>query len=401
MFIPSKDLALRAVTEFGSPLFLTDKQALFDNAAALQKAFSIVNTKIFYAIKANYNPGIVQAIKEAGIYGIDAVSRNEVQHALSLGYKPEEIIFTPSNPGTEVIREIGELGIMQNLGSLSELRRYCELFPGTKISLRVSPGIGAGEFDQISTGGIETKFGLIQSDLEEAVKITDEYNVAIAGIHSHIGSGFYEASVFKHYVETVLGIVKDHAQVEFVDFGGGFGVQYRLGGQEINLDDFAEVLKAGVDDFESETGRSLEYRIEPGKYLVSNSTVLLGTVTTMKQKGTITFVGLDTGFHHYIRPAMYGAYQHIVNVSRPEGDMKLVEVVGNVCETCDVFNSGIEVSDPKEGDVLAILVAGGYGASMSSNYNMRGMAAEAMLDGDTLTRTKRAQTLEDITQLFV
>lgn len=400
MFIPTKEQAETVRAEFGVPTYVTDAAELRANARAMLDAFSGLNTKIFYAMKANFNPHIVRVLKDSGIYGIDAVSVNEVQFALSLGYKPEEIIFTPSNPSTEEIQAVGELGVLQNLGSLSELRRYCELFPDTEVSVRLSLGIGAGEFDQISTGGNETKFGIVEDDIDEAFSICKEAGVTISGLHSHLGSGFYEPHVFQHYVEILLSIVRKYESVTTLDLGGGFGVKYKPEEEQIDLEAFAAVIKEPVAKFETETGRTLELRIEPGKYLVSDSTVLLAEVTTVKEKGENTFVGLNSGFHHLIRPAMYGAYQHVVNCSRTEGEKKNVQVVGNVCETCDVFNEGIELIDPQEGDLLAILVAGGYGASMSSNYNMQGTAAEVMIDGEEMKLTRKRQDLEDVTRMF-
>jgi diaminopimelate decarboxylase len=400
MFIPTKEQAQAVQAQFGTPAYVTDAAVIRECAQNLTSAFEGWNMKIFYAMKANYNPHIVKIIKDAGIYGIDAVSSNEVKFALSLGYKPEQIIFTPSNPSTEVIKMIGELGVMQNLGSISELERYSELFPNTKVSIRISPEISAGEFEKIKTGDEGTKFGLLMSDLEQASKVCAQHGVAIAGIHSHIGSGFYEAGAFRHSVEAVLKVARQFDTVEFVDFGGGFGVRYKPGQEDIDLKAFAKAIEDPIEKFHEETGRTLELRIEPGKYLVSKSTALVAEVTTVKQKGSITFVGLDTGFHHLLRPAMYGAYHHVVNVSRTEGEMKWVEVAGNVCETCDIFNEGIDIVDPQEGDLLAILVAGGYGSSMSGNYNMRGTAAEVLIDGDNIKLTKRRQTLEDVTQMF-
>lgn len=400
MYIPTKQQAEQMREQFGTSVYVTDAAELRKNAHSILDAFSDLNTKVFYAIKANFNPHIVRVLKDSGIYGIDAVSVNEVRFALEMGYAPEEIIFTPSNPSTEDIKTVGEFGVMQNLGSVSEISRYCALFPNTDVSVRVSPGIGAGEFDKVSTGGDETKFGVSEGDLETVYKICTAAGVSLVGIHGHMGSGFYEAHVFQHYTEILLNIVRKYESVKILDLGGGFGVRYRPGEEQIDLKMFVDVIKEPVNQFERETGRALDLRIEPGKYLVSNATVLLARVTTVKEKGATTFVGLDTGFHHLVRPAMYGAYHHVVNCSRTEGEKKIVQIVGNVCETCDVFNAEIELVNPQEGDILAILVTGGYGASMSSNYNMQGTAAEVLIAGDEIKLTRRRQELEDVTRMF-
>ena len=403
MFIPSKEQVENIANKYGTPVFVTDSGVIRDRTQKLLSAFDGLNMKIFYAVKANYNPHIVRVIKESGIYGIDTVSPNEVRLALSLGYTPEQIVFTPSNPSDEEIQKIGDLNVLQNLGSLSELQRFCKFFPNGKVSIRICPEVGAGEFDKIKTGGVESKFGLALSDLQEARIICDKSGVKIVGIHSHIGSGFYEASVFKKSVEAVCEVAQDFKDVEFLDFGGGFGVVYIPDKKPIDLKEFSEAIKDPLNNFKNETGKNIEIRIEPGKFIVSESTILLTKITTIKEKGGHIFVGLDSGFNNLIRPAMYGAYHHVINVSK-EGSLdskKLVQVVGNVCETGDVFNKGIEMTDPQEGDIVAILVSGGYGSSMSSNYNMRELIPEVLIDEGKERLIKRKQTYEEIVSLFI
>lgn len=400
MFIPSKDLADRTVAAFGTPIFLTDAATLRNQAAKLTEAFSGTPTKIFFAIKANYNPHIVRELKAAGVYGIDAVSPDEVRLALDLGYAPEAIIYTPSNPGTEEIRQVGEWGVLQNLGSLSELRRFCTLFPGKEVSLRICPEVGAGEFEEVTTGGIESKFGIALSDIEDALRIAEAAGVAVVGIHSHIGSGFYNDGVFGAAVAELCRQARHFPDARFIDVGGGFGVSYRPEQPEVDITALAESARAALDAFREETGRALELSIEPGKYLVSSSTVLLTSVTTLKEKGGKRFVGVDSGFNHLVRPAMYGAYHHITNLSRPEAPLKEVVVAGNICESGDIFSHRIALTDPQEGDILAILSAGAYGSAMSSNYNLRPFAAEALVVGDRLTLTRRRQAPGDLLASF-
>ena len=400
MFIPSLEQARKIADEYGTPVFVTDARTIRGKAAALLDAFSGLNAKIFYAIKANYNPHIIKVIKESGVYGIDAVSPNEVRLALELGYGKDRIIFTPSNPSDEEILEVGKLGVLQNLGSLSELRRFGKLFSGADVSVRICPEVGAGESAKVTTGQSESKFGVSMDDFGAVEDIRQEYNLRVAGLHSHIGSGFYEPEVFKKSVEAVCSVAERFSNLDFLDFGGGFGVRYRPDEEEINLKDFADAIRELMAEFEKKNGKSVEIRIEPGKFLVSQSTVLLAKITTVKEKNGVKFAGLDSGFYHLIRPAMYGAYHHVVNVSNPNGKKEFAQIVGNVCETCDIFNKGIEIAEPREGDILAILAAGGYGSSMSSNYNLRGTAPEILIDGDGIVLTKKRQTYEQIMDCF-
>jgi len=400
MYVPTKEVAEQVVAQFGTPIFLTDEATLRNQAARLIRAFDGTSAKIFFAIKANYNPHIVRTLKSAGVYGIDAVSPNEVRLALDLGYTAEEIIFTPSNPSTEEIRQVGEWGVLQNLGSLSELSRFCALFPGKEVSLRICPEVGAGEFEEVTTGGIESKFGISLSDLDEAADIAKNADVPIIGIHSHIGSGFYNDGVFGAAVEELCRQARLFPDATFIDVGGGFGVSYRLEQAEVDIDVLASSARATLKKFQEDTERTLELYMEPGKYLVSASTALLVTVTTVKDKGGKRFIGVDSGFNHLVRPTMYGAYHHIVNLTRPEAQVREVVVAGNICESGDVFNHRIALADPEEGDLLAILTAGGYGSAMSSNYNMRSLAAEAtVLDGE-INLTRKRQQYRDILGSF-
>lgn len=399
MFIPTKVQAESIAQQHGTPTFITDHETLALQIRKMREAFGN-DAKIFYAIKANYNPHIVRVLKETGIYGIDAVSLGEIQLALDLGFSSERIMYTPSNPSTEEIQAASAFGVLQNLGSLSEIERYTQLFPKSRVSVRVCPEVGAGEFEQVTTGNVESKFGISLSDVDAAKYLADRTGVTIIGVHCHIGSGFYEPSAFRKAIETVCTVAEKFPDAEFIDLGGGFGVSYRPEQAELDITSLATAAHEALQAFKEKTGRSLELYVEPGKYLVSSSTALLSRITTLKEKGGRTFVGLDTGFNHLIRPAMYGAYHHIVNLSKPGGVMRQVVVAGNLCETGDILNRDIELSDPMEGDVVAILVAGGYGSSMSSNYNMRALAAEVLIRDKKIILTKRRQEYSEIMALF-
>ncbi len=399
--LPFSQKTLLEISEnFGTPVWVTDEKTIQDRCQQMIDAFSGINMKIFYAMKANYNPHYVKIIKDAGIYGIDAVSPNEVRLALELGYAPEHIIFTPSNPTDAEMKYVGDQNILQNLGSLSELERFGKMFSGSKVSVRLSPNIGVGECDKITTGQNESKFGIVLDDFSEVQNICTQYNLTLEGIHCHLGSGFYSATEFSEAFELLLEISEQFSDIKFIDMGGGFGVQYHPDKEEIDLKDFANTLSKSL---EKSSNKNIEIRIEPGKFLISQSTVLLTKITTRKAK-EIVFLGVDSGFHHLIRPAMYGAYQHIVNISKMDTDAEFenVQVAGNVCETCDIFNENIEIQKAEEGDILAVLVAGGYGSTMSSNYNMRETASEVLVKASgEVVLTKKRESYEDVMKGFV
>jgi len=392
-----KEILENVAEKFGTPVWVTDEKTIIDRCQKMLDAFSGINLKIFYAMKANYNPHYIKIVKDSGIYGIDAVSPNEVRLAFSLGYKPGQIIFTPSNPTDEEIKFVGDLGVLQNLGSLSELDRFGKMFPGQEVSVRLSPNIGVGEFDKTTTGQNESKFGIVFDDFEEVRNICNKYNLHLFGIHCHLGSGFYSTKEFTEAFDLLLNLSQKFSDIKFIDMGGGFGVQYHPDKEEINIEDFAKALKEKLKD------NLIEIRIEPGKFLISQSTILLIKATTRKEKNHI-IIGTDSGFHHLIRPAIYGTYQHVVNISNNNVNAKIekVKVAGNVCESCDVFNEGIEMSEIREGDLLAILVAGGYGSAMSSNYNLREQASEVLVkESGEILLTKKRQSYEQIIENFV
>ncbi len=382
--------------EDGVPAYVTDAEQLRSNAQEMLRAFEGLPMKIFYALKANHNPALVKILKDEGVYGIDAVSINEIKMALSIGYTSDQIIFTPSNPTTAEIRKVAEMGVFQNLGSLSELRRFTKVCPGGSVSIRICPEVGAGESSKVNTGETSSKFGIGLSEMATARTICAAAGVKIIGIHSHIGSGFYTPDEFSQSVDAVCKIAEQFPDVSILDFGGGFGVRYFESQTPVELDKFAEAIQQRVHKFTEMTGRDIELRIEPGKFLVANTTVLLAEVTTIKEKGGKTFVGLGAGFNNLIRPAMYDAYHHVINLTKDRGEFKEVSVVGNVCETCDVFNPSVELQDPQEGDLVAIMVVGAYGSAMSSTYNLRPLIAEYMIDGGEVILIRKPQTFEDI-----
>jgi len=401
MYIPSKKLAERIVAEYGTPVFVTDAHTIRERSSEMVEAFSDLPMKIFYAIKANFNPHIVRIIQKSGIYGIDAVSPNEIRLALELGYTPEHIIFTPSNPSDEEIRYAGDSGVLQNLGSLSELRRFGKMFPGAQVSIRISPEVGAGECAKVTTGDAESKFGITFEQLDEVRTIVKKHRLHLVGIHSHIGSGFYRTKEFVASVKAVCDVARTFPEVTILDFGGGFGVEYHPDRKGVALASFARAMAPVVRRFERDTGRAVELRIEPGKYLVTQSTALLVRTTTLKEKKDHVFVGVDAGLNTLIRPAMYDAYHHIVNVSRPRAKRHIVQVAGNVCESCDVFNKKIALGVAKERDILALLCSGGYGSAMSSLYTMRPFAPEVLIDGNTITLTRKRQSYEEMMGNFI
>jgi len=388
MYCPNQNLARKIVAKYGTPVFVTSKQYLESQVSTLKNA-APKNTKVFYAIKANYNPHIVKALKNAGLDGIDAVSPFEIEIAKKCGFTKSQILFTGNNSDDNELQDVLSHSVTQNIGSISELERLGKIQNNINVSIRFNPDIGAGETKQVVTGGSKSKFGINKKELPLVKEITSKYNLNVIGVHCHIGSGFYKTRVFRKAVRAILSIASNFKHLKFVDLGGGFGVRYDIESQSIDIKDFFSSIRSDLENFAKTNGNEFDVIVEPGKFLVAESTCLLTKVTNIKENGGTIFIGTDTGMNHIIRPALYSAHHEIINITSPDAEIKKVTVVGNICESSDILRKKIKMPMPKEGDILAILTAGAYCASMSSLYNLRPYATEVLADHDKVKRIRK------------
>ncbi len=397
LFIPSLEQANQAIEQAGSPVYLSDIATVLERLEQLRQSF-LQHTKIFYAMKANYNPDLLKALLNNGLDGVDTVSPLEIQMALRCGFAKEQIIFTGNYSSREELAQVLNAGVLCNIGSLMELEWLGQLQPGGSglgVAIRLKPTVGAGEFKGTITGGKDSKFGIALSDLPKVRMILQRYGLQLLGLHCHIGSGFYQTAEFETAVRSILQIGQDFASLQFIDCGGGFGVRYQLGQQGLQLSKFAEAIAPALEDFYSQRpqDKALELRLEPGKFLIAESTVLLCRVTAVNYSESCIYVGTDTGFNHLIRPAFYGAYHHAINLTGEVAGRvrQTVKIVGNICESSDVMVEEANIAKPQSGDIIALLTAGAYGASMHSLYNLRPAPAEAVLqiDGSLVVSRKR------------
>lgn len=390
MFGIDIEILKNVAQEHGTPIFVTFKEILHNRTAALRNAFAQLNMEIFYAIKANYNDEIISELKKAGITGLDTVSINEVEFAKKLGFKDNEIMFTGNNLDINEIEMAHNYNIQMNLGSISELRKFCSKFHHSAVGIRVNPGFGDGEFSNVITGGATSKFGILENDIDQAINILKTANVRLNGLHCHIGSGLYDTEKFQQMVRYLFSLIqKYNLNLDFLDLGGGFGVRYGENTHEINLKEFADVIleerkRAFANTNVANTNKNMRFIIEPGKFLVAESTVFLFKVTNisenrLNQNNKIKIVGTNTGMNHMIRTALYGAKHHVINISNPDGEKEYVKLVGNICESTDVFDENIQLAKVKEGDILAMYTTGAYCSSMSSMYNLRPYAKEIVI----------------------
>ena len=391
--------------EYGSPLYVYEESVLRSQFRQLSSGFPEGLLEIHYSMKANSNPSLLKILREEGS-SIDAVSEFEVRLALESGFEPQQIIFTGNNNSLAEIEYCVEQEVSVNLGSLVLLEKFGQRFPQTSVSVRINPGIGAGHHAHCITGGPDSKFGIYHDQIDAALALATKYKLTLNGVHSHIGTGIYSAEPMLEAMEMILAVAEKFPDLEFIDFGGGFGIPYRPEQQALDMKDLSQKMTRRFTEFKQCYGREISMKIEPGKLLVGPAGILLTTVTNITDTPKHRFVGVDSGFNHLLRPTLYGSYHKILNASRYSDDEEDVVVVGYICESGDIFSrSGDEIErklpSPVIGERLAFLDAGAYGFSMSSQYNSRPRPAEVLVHQGQSRLIRRAETFEDLAQFFV
>ncbi len=397
--------ALELAEEYGIPLYVVDEDRIRDNYNRINTAFTgqYKDFKIFYACKANTNLAVMRILEEEGS-SIDAVSPGEIYTSLLAGFSPDRILFTGNNTTDDELKFALESGVRINLDSISALERLAKLpgAEGREISFRVNPKVGAGHHDHCITGGDLSKFGVMEEEAVNVYRQAIDLGFKPVGIHSHIGSGILDPEPFKLAVHTLMdtaGHVYRELGVEFdfIDFGGGMGIPYTPQESLLDINNFAEEI---VGLFKE---KLYHYNIgnptlclEPGRYIVGDASYLLTRVNTIKHSYR-KFAGVDAGFNTLLRPAMYGSYHHIVRANDPLAEpTQEIDIAGNICESGDLFARGRPMPDLKEGDLLAILNAGAYAFSMSSQYNSRPRAAEVLVKDGESDLIRERETFADI-----
>lgn len=387
--------------QFGTPLYAYDSAKIVTQIQTLRTAFAGVDLKIKYAAKALTNISILALMKKQGI-GVDVVSINEGRLALHAGFASSDIMFTPSGVDFQEIVEAVELGFSLNLDNLSSLEKLGAKYGATKAcAIRINPGVMAGGNYKISTGHIHSKFGISIQQLPQIIEIVEKYDIKINGLHVHTGSEVVDVEVFLKVASILFTAGLQFSDLEFIDFGGGFKVAYKEGDKITDIQGLGKALSDSFNTFCDRYGKKLQVWIEPGKFLVSESGYLLTKATVVKETPTLTFVGVNTGLNHLIRPMMYDAYHEITNASNPSGEKKMYNVVGYICET-DTLGAERMLNEVREGDLLVIHNAGAYGFSMASNYNSRVRPAEVLIENGKARLIRKQETLEDLlrTQLL-
>jgi len=383
--------------EFGTPLYVYDGDKIKRQYKRLQAAFQGIETRFLYACKALNNINVMRLLLKEGA-GLDAVSINEVEIGLIAGFQPQDILFTPNCVSMQEYERAVELGVRINIDNISILEQFGDRFGNSvPVCVRLNPHIMAGGNVNISTGHIDSKFGISIHQLRHLTRVVKSHNIKINGLHMHTGSDILDAEVFLRGAELLFDAAEHFPDLEYLDFGSGFKVGYKEGDVTTDIEALGAAISKRFAQFCKDYGRELTLMFEPGKFLVSEAGVLLVKVSVVKQTTATVFAGVDSGQNHLIRPMFYNAHHDIVNVSNPEGTTRIYTIVGNICET-DTFGYDRKLTEVREGDILAIKNAGAYGFTMSNNYNARFRPAEVLLlDGKPHLIRKR-ETLEDITR---
>jgi diaminopimelate decarboxylase len=381
--------------EFGTPLYVYDTAYITAQYEKLTTAFARTDTKFFYASKALTNINILKHIKSLGC-NIDCSSINEVKMAMLAGFEPRNILYTSNGIHFSEIEEAQSLGVNINIDSLSNLEKFGKKFGHSyPVGIRLRPNIMAGGNLKISTGHDKSKFGIAVDQVDKILALVETHNLFIQNLHIHTGSEIKDVEVFVKGIQVLFDLIPHFKELSSIDLGGGFKVPYKDGDAETDIPLLAQKVQEAFANHPNPNGKHLQVWFEPGKFLVSGAGYLLSTVNVIKESPSASFLGLDTGFNHLIRPMFYDAYHKIENVNNPDGPLKEYTVVGNICET-DTFASDRSLPETKEGDLLVFHNAGAYGFEMSSNFNSRYKPAEVMLkDGKTHLIRKR-EVWEDL-----
>lgn len=395
----AESVAVNTIAEtYGTPCYVYSRAALENHWQAFDSAFASHKHLICYAVKANSNLAVLNVLARLGS-GFDIVSLGELQRVLAAGGRADRIVFSGVGKRADEITAALQVGIrcfnVEVSGELDRINHLAaELGVIAPVSFRVNPDVDAKTHPYISTGLKENKFGIdIDTAMEEYRRAANMSHIRVVGIDCHIGSQLTEISPFLAAVDRVLALVdalrREGIILDHIDLGGGLGIRYR-DEQPPAVKDYVEAL---LQRFQ---GRDEEILLEPGRAIVGNAGILLTRVEYLKPTTHKHFAIIDAAMNDLVRPSLYGAWQAIVKVDQDKpGLLQEWDLVGPVCETGDFLGKGRQLA-LAEGDLLAVMSAGAYGFTMSSNYNSRARAAEVMVDGESCHLIRQREVLEDL-----
>ena len=390
-----KNILFDVSKKYGLPVYVYDKNKIISQYSKLRNAFiNIDNLHINYAAKALSNINILNIMKDIGC-GIDAVSIQEVELALYVGFKTDQIFYTPSGVELSEIKKAFKLGVQINIDNISALKKITENLSNVKLGIRVNPNVRAGGNSKISVGDSESKFGLNTSEIQEAKKIISENNISVNGLHIHTGSDIEDINSFLKACDFVFEQAKGFDELEFLDFGSGFKVKYFENDSETDVIELGKRLGDKFLKFNAKRKNKVRMHIEPGKFLVSECGYFLTKVNYVNNRTNKNFIHVNSGLNHFVRPMFYGSKHAIENISSNSEEIKNYSVVGYICET-DTFSENVKLKKTQEGDILCFKNAGAYCFSMSSNYNSRFKPPEVLVSNNEIKLIRKRENFKDL-----
>jgi diaminopimelate decarboxylase len=367
------------IQKYGSPLYVYDEGILRERCREVRALSTYPGFVVNYSVKANTNIELLKIIKSEGLHA-DAMSPGEILAGEAAGFGTNEIFFIPNNVSLEEMRFAADRGVMISVDSLAQLELYGRSDLPRRFAFRLNPGIGAGHSGKVITGG-KSKFGIELRCLDQVRETAARFGLGIAGINQHIGSLFLKSDEFLAAADILFAAAREFPDLDFVDLGGGLGVPYR---DEPRLDmaDLGRRLSRRIAAFaRPHSRRNSTVMVEPGRYIIAECGVLLGTVHSVKENYGETYVGTDIGFNVLARPVLYGSWHDIRVFCREKaGKPQKLTFTGNICESGDILARDRELPCPRPGDLIAVENAGAYGYSMASNYNSRLRPAEVLIN---------------------
>ncbi len=389
------------VAKTGTPVYITSRRLVEENIRELKRSFDFAFP--LYAVKANNNLTLMKIFAKEK-FGADVFSAGELYLALLSGFKGENILFNGNSKSDDEIRTGVRAGVRFSVDSIDELYSISDIASQegeeVRIAFRVNPDISPETHPKIATGLKTSKFGLPFDKIIDAYRIALETpNIIPSGIHCHIGSQILDVSPFVEEIEKMFDIATQLENIgidlEFLDMGGGFGIDYQNDGK-CRFESFAEPVREAFEKGLERIESKPELWIEPGRSLIANTTVLIAKVNSVK-KSYHNFIAVDAGFNTLLRPAMYDAYHRIAVANRMSDEAEEVYMIaGPICESGDILGRDRELPKVKKGDYIAVFDAGAYGFVMSSQYNGRPRCAEVLVDGSRFYITREAETVGDL-----
>jgi len=402
---------IEVAEKYGTPIYVVNEQLIRKRYRELKEVLDseYKNNLIHYAVKANTGLSVLKILKSENAC-FDCSSAGEVYTCFKAGIAADKIFYTGNMFTNDDFKYAVENDVLVNLDSISQIKRLAKVYDDLgkekkPLSFRINPEFGAGHHAHTITAGKHIKFGILDNQVIDAYSKAKEFGFKKFGIHMHIGSGIINPHDFEKAAEKYLSIIVNLSDsldilLDFIDFGGGLGIPYRPEEEPLDLNAYKKVvLKQFSELIERGDFGDPVFKIEPGRYISAEASILLSQINTMKDNGYKLFAGVDAGFHTLIRPTLYGSYHHIIPCKEnKEAQLKKYDVAGPICESGDILGKERELKGIEEGDYLAILDAGAYGFTMSSPYNSRPRPAEVLINDGKPYLIRKEETFEDLLQ---